>query len=418
MSGRRKLAVVLVGAIWCAVLLAGVATWLNDLRKPPGRAPSDFVPRVAAAADTRPPSAEAMEELGRRFEQLAVAGDREGLVDLVDWDTLIERAFGDSGYTPEQLATLVAEEREDGGIVEPAVRFVEAGANFSFRKVLEREGRPAALCRVVPHNQMPVFFELIGIERDGRTMVADIYFYVTGELSSQTTRRMTTLALVEPSSEREGERFEANVDVLQHQDQIRALSRGMRESRWTDALAAYDRLPEVLQRDRSFHLLAASAAGQIDEARYVELVEAFEKSHPGDPALMLQKLGYHSAQGDFDEFVAAIKRLDEHVGGDAILKSEWASAELERGNIAEAERVVSLAIDEEPDLPRAHATAVILAVAADDEALAMERIRKFDDRFGASPAGLRSMLADYEEAKPFLESEAFKKWEEEASEAE
>jgi len=400
---------VLIGvfwSLWTAVAVVATAAWFK--RSPEGpsqRAPAVVRPNAPAkAASVKAPSWEATEKLGRRFERLINTGDQEGLADLIDWQAKVEREFTDTVIAREPVAAVIAKERESEragrGVTGGFIAEVDAGATFSFRRVLDRDGQPVALCRMVTIEGSPIFYELIGIARDGVTRIADIYLYTSGETLSDLSRRLVT-----PDS--------PDADVLKSRSLIREMTSARSDGRWADVVQAYDRLPEALRREKAFQILAAGAAWHVDPTRFIELVEEFETTHPGDPAVLSLKVAFYQAREEYADMAKAAERFDAHVGGDAVLKSQWAWAELKQGKITEAERLLSAALREEPNQLHAHGMSVVIAVVKGDETLAMERLREIDERFGADPAGFRDMLAEFEAARPFLESEAFRQWEEE-----
>ncbi|MGC1274080.1 MAG: hypothetical protein WBC44_10265 [Planctomycetaceae bacterium] len=416
-SHRRSLLpwfLIAAGVAVGVLCIVGGATAFVLLMQHENVAPAEK-PVAGAPRATRLPSSSAAEceRLGTRLEQAVMDGDAQAVGALYDWEIIVGRAAGGLDVSDADRRQFLAGVKQGANrqIAQRLTGAVPRGGRFDFLKTIERDGRRRALCRMITPEGGVEFFEYLPAGSGDDVRIGDAYVYSAGDEMSTIIRR-GLLSIAAHNNRGLLERLTgAESDLIRHGADVAKLSEASGRSDWTEVLATYDALPESLRRDKNVLLIAMNAAALSDEGRYSELIETFREAHPGDPATDLMLIDYNYLRGRLDQSIAALRRLDARVGGDAFVKTMIARMLIEQNKGAEADRVLREAIALENDLEDTHLALVGSAVASGDHA---EAVRRYDDLTRLAEldsAAVREALAAYPGSEAFFASKEFAAWE-------
>ena len=407
----------LVAGVGMALLLiAGGATVFFLLRQAdvaagPGAVANDPV-RLPQA------SVEDGELLGWRLEQAVMSGDVEAIESLFDWSMMVRRAASGLEMNAADLDSFAAGVSRGASKVatERLVAIGRDGGRFDYLRTIRREGRVRTFCRIITPEGTVDFLEYLPIGRNESLRVGDAFAFSTGEDVSASLRRVL-LPLVAHENRSLLERLTgAESDLVRHNEAFGELVSSNLEGRWQETLDVYESLPDSLQREKYALLTVLHAASWIDDTRYVELVETFRTTYPDDAALDLILINYHTIRGELNDAIAALRRLDQRVGGDAFIKSWMADLLIEQQQFAAADALLRQAIQSEPELSFPYLRLVGSAVAAENYEQAVERLEEFEGAAiahggdGLRLAALREALAVYPGSEAFFGSKPFAGW--------
>lgn len=340
-------------------------------------------------------------DLARRIETAFAAGDLETIERVFDKGALFTRATRDIGWEPDFLAGARSGFLRGGW----GKRIhAELGAEGSYRFLRLRE--EGALFRVLLATG--VNYHQLHLERSaaGELRVVDFYAYSTGELMSETVRRLLVNAVPREKPGFLEKLFGRERSMARHLQKLTDLERCRAEERWEEGLAIYRRLPREVQLDKVFLMARLMLALHVESDEYLQAIEDFERAFPGDPALDLVSIDGHFLRKRHDQALATIDRLDRKLGGDPYLDDLRASLHLDRGALAPAKELARRALTREPGLLPAHWTLVTIALKEKDHRETARLLTVIEKDFEVELADLESV----EEYRDFVKSPEYRRW--------
>ena len=351
---------------------------------------------VVAAATPPAPVVAGTEEQARTLGEAVVrafnAGDRERMADLLDADALVQLAIADMDLTEADRRNLIAGFTSTRrNITGSWVQAVEGGS-ARLLGVIEREGAPAALARLLPPAGGVAYMAFFPTG-DGR--IADAYVFASGERLSTSMRRLFGAGIGGTNADRAAlARLEELKNAILRRDGV-------------GALRIYEGLPRSIQDTRLVQVSRVQATSLLgDPARYEAVLADIDRRFPNDPSMDLMKVDYYA--NDPDMLIAVLSRLDAALDGDPFLRGLLAEQLAILGRDAEALEVARSAVAEEPGLAQVQSGLMAAEIAAGDHEAAADALRALRDEHGIvfEPEGLR---AAYPRGGAFADSPAFRR---------
>lgn len=409
----------LTGLAWCVLLAAaplGCGQKPNDAGAVAGKGPGGAPAAVAPAAPPGPPLSD---QECRRFtdlvERAVATGNVATLNSTIDWDTLIDTATAGidapaqtrKGFANGLKAALTQERSLVGQII---ARTKEGGA-YSLLRIHDQDGQRRALFRMImPANSGVNYHDFVlARSRSGVVRAVDLYVYLSGEMISQTFRRMYI-----PTAAHESRGIVARLtglsgpekEFVENFPKFEQMAKALREQKFQAVVDTYNQLPAPLKKDKTFLLLRFQAAQGLDEKTYAAAIEDFRTFHPSDPCVDMLSIDYFLLKKQYPRALECIDRLDKAVGGDPYINVLRAGLYLEQGNLDEAERNARRAIEQEPTLSGGYMTMVTVSARKKhyDETLAM--LKTLHDKFRVR----FDDLAGSEALTDFVKSPQYQEW--------
>jgi tetratricopeptide (TPR) repeat protein len=278
------------------------------------------------------------------------AGEASALDAHVDLERLIERSTRDTS-APSQFAEGFAKGMRRSGVDmgKQLVNARDEESNFHLLRLRMDGGAPHALYRVISKAGINYLDFELAKNAKGQVVIVDIYPHISGELFSQTLRRMYLMAATEAGHNLMDKMMGKEQEFLKNVPKLQAMQRLTQESKPAEVVKTFRELPPSLRQDKLFLLLRLNAASNLEEAEYQKAIEDFEKAFPNDPSIALISIDGHMMRKDYDSVLKCIDRLDSRVK-DPYLHYLRGSVMLDKGDGKEARRFFQAAIDAEPTL--------------------------------------------------------------------
>lgn len=309
-------------------------------------------PSAAPTTEARAPAmAPAYVAYTAELEHGINTGDASVLDSRLDMERLLERAMRNTS-APKELAQGFAKGARSANM-KLGKQLVEARddeSNFHLLRLRMDGGAPHALYRVVSKAGLNYLDFELGRDAAGQVVIVDFYPHITGELFSDTLRRMYLLAAKEAGYNLVDKLMGKEQEFLKNVPKLQAMQRLTQEQKFAEVVTTFGELPPSLRQDKSFLLVRLNAASQLGGAEYQKAIQDFEKAFPNDPSLDLISIDGHLLRKDYAAVMKTIDRLDQRVK-DPYLQYLRGSVMLDKGEGKEARRYFQAAIDAEPSLP-------------------------------------------------------------------
>jgi tetratricopeptide (TPR) repeat protein len=278
------------------------------------------------------------------------AGDPSMMDSRIDLERLIERSTRDTS-TPKGFADGFAKgvRRSGVNLGKQLVDAQDDESDFHLLRLRMDGGAPHALYRVISKAGINYLDLELARNAKGEVVIVDIYPHISGELFSETLRRMYLMAAAEAGHDLMDKLMGKEQEFLKNVPKLQAMQRLTQERKPAEVVKTFRELPPSLRQDKLFLLLRLNAASNLDEAEYQKAIEDFEKAFPNDPSIALISIDGHMMRKDYDNVLKCIDRLDSRVK-DPYLHYLRGSVMLDKGDGKEARRFFQAAIDAEPTL--------------------------------------------------------------------
>ncbi len=371
--------------------------------------------RLAALKPAAPLSEEQKAGLLAFGEALAAElseGDMEAVARRIDVEAMTDRVFIPLGSAAQWVGArrgyMGAVGKMGGGLVQ-----VPAGSDVKALRVLERDGSPAVMIRLLfPEGAMSFIDVLVRVDGEKFEMI-DVYNHVFGIMASEEARN-GMLAMI-PNA---GDAFfsalfgkagtsKAKIEALL---EMKAL---INKGDLARAQEYYAGLPAAARKERLvflqyLHALSndPAASEETQDRYYQALVEAPEILGENG-ATELLRVDIEFMNGNYAETERLLERAEEKLGRDAYLTSLRATMMLHQENLAGARQLAKEAAGMEPDLINLVDLRLSIHAHAKDHAALLQELRDFKtQRDRVIPA---EALED-EQFEAFRQSPEFEVW--------
>ena len=289
--------------------------------------------------------------LGRLIEQEVATRDAGLLKEFFDLDALVDRALAGFKYPPDMKTVLRNGFRVNfEGSFRPQLT---GAANFHLLRVRVAEGQMRALFRLIPSDGGPNYLDMIcARSADGAIRVADVDLLATGHKLSDMARRGFLLALAEAQDGVVEGASGAERELIQHRREVMQFNRLAARREGKAALAVYLQLPAALQKDKLLLSNRLNLAGQSNAADYEAAFALWRATYPKDPSTELMSFDGCVLKKRHEEALAALDRLEKHLGGDPYLDVLRAAQWFPLGQPGKARTLADKAQQRDPTLAR------------------------------------------------------------------
>ena len=297
-------------ACLCCVGLAGCTD--------PGRVPQ--TKEEITDADIRaktgfaPGSQEDADALVKAVEATVARTDKAAFQDLLNEPQLANRILAGLDVKEKFRAGFDKGMREGGGLSKLSseiISTVEAGGDYSFVRHVKKGNEIRPLFRLLLPNLGGVNYHELVVAADatGQPRISDIYIYISGELLSQTIRR---LVLPAAAAENKGilARLTGDEAALVRNFSILQKVNERKEAKdFQEAYRLISTLPRQFQKDKTVLLMKLLIAQQIGEEEYLKAIRELEEALPNDPSRDFLSIDLYATQGNHEKVVEAVDRL-------------------------------------------------------------------------------------------------------------
>ena len=373
------------------------------------------IPEAApAAAHVGPPLTD---DDARAFgEELAAAittGDQAAADRLFRLADIVDRSVSNLDLSAaEKRGVVRGATAQVGQLSQRLIDEVKEGGPYKFLRAHRVDGRPRALVRSVgPAGGVNYHDFTLVRYPDGKVGAEDMYIYLSGEMISQTFRRVVLPILAEQKRGIAARLSGAERVFTTHAMTLVEINKDIAAGRHREAMEKYRALPREVQTNKVYQLVAVQAAQGASDDEYLAVLEQFREHYPDDPTTELVMVDYYVLKKKTAEAVRAIDRLDKAVGGDPHLWGLKAAVLTEAGRYPEARELAGQAIDREPGLVIGYRVRVAVALKEKNHADTLAWLKKgvLAKAIEADPAVIRED-ADYAAFVKSAEFAAFEEW--------
>ncbi|WP_435020475.1 tetratricopeptide repeat protein [Tundrisphaera sp. TA3] len=376
---------------------------------------------VAPPADGPPPAVRSVGKPPTEAECLAVGeaitkaideGDIAAFDRAFDWDAVYQSTTGGveaaESFRKGFVEGIEQARRANKGLSASIIQAVQKGGTYSLLRYHTKEKGPRLLFRLLSPEAGVNYHDLpLARRADGSVRVVDAYIYLSGEMISQTMRRLYIQGVAKASGGILNRLTGEDQRFLKAIGKISEMNEGLRNGKFAEVLATYKGLDPDFQKDRSILLIRLQAAqGLGDDAEYGLSIEDYRTAYPKDACIDILSIDYYTLKKEWPEALACIERLDKAVLGDPYLQVMRAGVRTEQGDFAAARADLDKAEAAEPDLIQSYWTRISIALKQKDYDETLRVLRLIRDRFQAEFADLAT-VPDY---KGFTESPQYQQW--------
>jgi predicted negative regulator of RcsB-dependent stress response len=328
------------------------------------------------------------DDLARALEKAVKAADIQEWRRLIDWDAIMDVATSGievpDGFKTGFASGFLGAIEKPTGLLGQLSNAVKSGGEFTLLHNRAVGDTRRLLFRIRLGNQGINYHEYTVMRRpDGKARIVDFYVYLSGELFTQTIRRL--YLPIAANSNRKGivRLVAAESEFVKATPKFKDIVEAIQANRPADAMAIYAAFPESVQRDKTVQLLHVQIAQALnDEPQYISAIDEFRKNYPGDACIDLISIDGYFLRKQYDKALAAIERLNKSLGGDPYLDVLRGGCLLSEGKLEAAMDAARSAIKAEPTLANAYDLAIQIAVKQKRYDEAVKLIHTYEDTFG------------------------------------
>ena len=349
------------------------------MRAGPAPIPESVAPALEQVGP--PPTEDEAKQFGFKLEQAIRERDGAKAEGMLRTRDLLLRCISDLGLTEEGIQACkqgIEDSVKRASFSLQLLQNAENGGTYKFLRVHTVDGRQRVLFRFIVGNGAIGYLDFIVARLpDGTIGMEDVYIVSSGELYSQTRRRLfipiAAQANGAPNISKEDK------ELVEYGPKLTAIRRSFRMGQFAEGIAKYGELPQSLRENKTILLSqihSLSAQGRATEAEYIEALGKFRSLYPKDACIDLLSIDYYFAKKDLDSALKAINRVDESVGGDPQLAAMRANTYLEMKRFDDARQQVNAALKVEPDLERAYWCGISITLHEMKHAETLEWLKK------------------------------------------
>ncbi|MBX7113232.1 MAG: hypothetical protein K1X64_02775 [Myxococcaceae bacterium] len=302
-----------------------------------------------ALAINAPPAPSKFEKLARDIETQVQAG-KDGITAAWDSDGFLAKVMAGSGddiNNDFKKGFAKGYKSKEGSLGQTIASTVTQGGRFRLMRIHEEGGQTRLLYRLLMPTGGLSYFDLVTTPAG---KVVDAYIFTSGELLSETIRRLYLQTAAEASQGLFDKLKGKEQLFLKNLPTLTAMQNANNDKQPAKALELYKGLPEPLRRDRLFLVARLQAAQAVSDDEYLKAIDELRAAFGNDPASDLMAIDGFFLKKKYDLAIEAINRLNTAVGGDAYLVFMRGSMLSATGKGADAKTTFIEASKMEPSL--------------------------------------------------------------------
>lgn len=354
---------------------------------------TSFSQRLLVGSATGPDSgsrtswSESVRQTARRMADSLRAGDLAGFDSCFAVDQLIDRTLEGFDLTPAARLSLSQGIRNT---FTPGRRLKAATRRGSFRFLSLRQAGGAlhGLFRVLGEGGTLSYWETIFAPLDGVPRVVDFFDFNTGELHSQTIRRILVVSGVAVLGSIGSEQT-PSAEVLA---QLGGLHGAFRKGEFARAARLHDALPPAVRQQKCYLLMRIECGARQGRSAHLKALSEYARLVPkSDPSRALVLMDLFLLRDQVARAVESLDTLASRVGDDPYLKTVRARLMVRLGKLAEARRDAAAAIAAAPGLAQGYIAMLSVCLLQGDYQMCTEVLDALDRRFTIRREGLGAL---------------------------
>lgn len=262
-------------------------------------------PLLACAADPISP-AEAS-AFARQIENAFAAKDIQPFVDAFDNPAVVKAALAGLTVPEKDLKEIGSTTKMGLSLANRILGSIQDGGSYRLLRVETGGATPVPVFRLLSQGSVNYHRWQLARDANRKLRIADIDVFISGELLSQTMRRLLVPALAAAGKGQADEYVKQLEDVFAMQ---RLASGGSHK----DAIEVWEKLPAAIRNEKAIMLDRLQYAQKVGGRAWDDAVADYQKRFPDDPVLELVRINALSSQRKYTEALDAVDRLDKTIG--------------------------------------------------------------------------------------------------------
>lgn len=366
----------------------------------------------AAEATWQNPADEDCKKFAKELQDVVNKGDTAAFNQLVDWQSILDRATADiqapqsrTGFSKGFLGSVNSSQ----GLASQFSEQCKNGGSFKLVRIHEQDGRKRALLRILFGNGAVNYYDFVLVRKpDGKVQAVDIFVHMSGEMMSETMRRLFLFVASEETKSVLDRLTGSENQYLKHSREIQQMTQANASGDFKTAMAVYHQLPAEVQKEKFLMLIAMAAAQNVSDEEYQGVLSAFKTAYPQDVCRDFVLIDYYLLRKDYENALASSGRLDQAIGGDAHLKYMSGQIYTLQNKSAQARDMFEKAIEMEADYQPAYENLLQLAY----EEKKFDECVRLLDRMNEKCNLPFTDLEETSENAEFLKSKEYQDWKE------
>lgn len=402
-----RLRIILASA---SALLLFQTAGCGDSGKPPDAAGEMTLGEVNSATRFIAASRTDCDELVKSIEAAVAHQDMNAFNALIDEEQMVDRILAGLDASNAFRTSFMQGMREGGGLANLSREImgsVQQGGDYIFVRMVQSGEEIHPLFRLtLPESGGMNYHELIiSVDAQKQPRIADIHVYLSGELLSQSIRRLVLPAVASENSGILAKLTGAESAFLNHVSTMQKINDLSRSQQYSEALALFQTLPESLQKDKTVLLTKLIVAQGVGDTEYTSVIRDLEKYYPNDPARDFRAMDLLAMQGQHDNLIKTVDRLIASIQ-DPYLNILKVNSLLELNRIDEAHKAVADAKAASPDRIDVYWTETSIALKEQNHIATAALLDEISEKFGMT----FNDLNEVSEYASFAQSEIGKEW--------
>jgi tetratricopeptide (TPR) repeat protein len=151
------------------------------------------------------------------------------------------------------------------------------------------------------------------INNGGKTKIADIYIYITGENFSETLRNL----YLQFADEIEGAK--KNNDAAAWMKKLPEIRSLINKGEHRQAMELFNNIPVKYRSGKIFQVMNVTISSGLSEEEYGTALDEYNKLFPNEPNAALLMIDGHILHKDYNKALEAVNMLDRQINKDPLL---------------------------------------------------------------------------------------------------
>jgi hypothetical protein len=350
------------------------------------------------------------EALVKAVEKTVAHQDVNAFNALIDENRMVDRILAGLDLKQGFRNGFMQGMKEGGGLSSLSneiIGTVQNGGDYAFVRMVKHEDEVRPLFRLVlPESAGINYHELVvSVDANKQPRIADIHVHLSGEMLSQSIRRLVLPAVAAENAGILARLSGAESEYMKHIEKMKEINTLSKAEKYQEAMALFASLPEAMQKDKTVLLSKLVVAQNVSDTEYSKVIQDLERYFPNDTSRDFRALDLLIIQGKHEELLKTVDRLLQMLQ-DPYLNTLKVDTLLTLNRIEDARKAISEARAATPDRIDVYWVEVSMQLKAKDHAATAALLDEIGEKFGMT----FNDLATVPEYAEFAASEIGKEW--------
>jgi len=254
---------------------------------------------------------------------------------------------------------------------------------------------------------MNIHAYVVARRASGRLKWIDVHVYLSGELVSESTRRVLLPYFAQQNAGLLARLTHGEGSYVKNLPRLAEIRTKISSGDCTGAMAIIESLPTELRETKALLAMRMQAAQQVGNEAYAKVIDDWERCFPGDPSLALVGIDGAFLRKDYDGVLKRIGQIEQMTGADPYLDLLRANTLFLAGRFDECREVARRALAVDPNLASAFDVLLQIELDAKNHPATAALL---DEVEAAYSADMEASIADNAAYAEFRASDEYRAW--------